>query len=297
MAWLEIGAGGAAVRRLQAALKAAGFDPGLIDGEFGAGTEAAVLAFQASRGLLVDGIAGPRTLHALQLAKSARLPSAIERFTLQVVARMFGAAPLGNLRVHLPVVLGAMRDAGLADRTMLLMALATVRAETGRFEPIDESCSRYNTSPRGHPFDLYDHRADLGNRGAPDGERYRGRGYIQLTGRDNYTRYGKRIGRPLAREPELANAPDCAARLLALFLGDRELPIKSAVHEGDLRRARRLVNGGSHGLDAFAEAWRIGERLTADPPPPSRAGVGRGVRTGSPAPGRPVRRRRASTAA
>ena len=264
MAWLEIGDAGPAVRRLQAALKTAGFDPGLIDGEFGAGTEAAVMAFQASSGLLVDGIAGPRTLHALKLAKSDKLPAAIERFTLQVVAQMFDDAPLSNLREHLPVVLGAMTDADLVDRTMLLMALATVRAETGRFEPIDEYRSRYNSSPRGHPFDLYDNRADLGNRGAPDGARYKGRGYIQLTGRDNYTRYGKRLGRPLVKQPELANEPACAAQLLATFLGDRELQIKTAVQEGDLRRARRLVNGGSHGLDAFVEAWRIGALLTDD---------------------------------
>jgi peptidoglycan L-alanyl-D-glutamate endopeptidase CwlK len=264
MAWLEIGDAGPSVRRLQAALQDAGFSPGLIDGEFGAGTEAAVMAFQASSGLLVDGIAGPRTLHALKLSKSDELPSALDRFSVQVVAQMFDGAPLSNLREHLPIVLGAMKDAELVDRTMLLMALATVRAETGRFEPIDEDRSRYNSSPRGHPFDLYDHRADLGNRGAPDGERYKGRGYIQLTGRDNYTKYGKRLGRPLAKQPELANDPQCAAQLLALFLGDRELPIKTAVHDGDLRRARKLVNGGSHGLDVFVEAWRIGELLTDD---------------------------------
>ncbi len=264
MAWLEIGDAGPAVRRLQTALRDAGFSPGLIDGEFGAGTEAAVMAFQASHALLVDGIAGPRTLHALGLAKSDRLPSAIERFSIQVVAQMFDDAPLSNLRENLPFVLDAMKQTGLVDRTMLLMALATVRAETAGFEPIDEFRSRYNSSPRGHPFDLYDHRTDLGNRGAPDGARFKGRGYIQLTGRDNYTKYGKRIGQPLAKQPELANAPTCAALLLATFLADRELAIKTAVHDGDFKRARKLVNGGSHGLDRFVDAWRVGDMLTDD---------------------------------
>ena len=262
MAMLEIGTTGHAVRKLQAALKAAGFDPGLLDGDFGAGTEAAVIAFQHSEGLLADGIAGPRTLKALGLVKSDALADARERFSTQVVAQMFPDAPLGHIRTHLPVVMEAMRQAHLIDRTMLLMALCTIRAETAGFAPIDEGRSRLNTSPRGEPFDLYDHRKDLGNQGAPDGERYRGRGFVQLTGRANYATYGQRLQLPLLDEPERANDAQVAAQLLAVFLQDRELRIKQAVLDNDLASARRLVNGGSHGLEAFGQAWRIGDLLT-----------------------------------
>ena len=62
---LKRGAKGQRVRELQQTLKSKGFDPGDIDGDFGPATEAAVRAFQASEGLLVDGIAGPKTLSAL----------------------------------------------------------------------------------------------------------------------------------------------------------------------------------------------------------------------------------------
>ena len=58
---LQRGAQGAAVAELQRKLQAAGFDPGPIDGDFGPRTEAAVLAFQRSRGIDVDGIVGPQT--------------------------------------------------------------------------------------------------------------------------------------------------------------------------------------------------------------------------------------------
>ncbi|MEF7615988.1 peptidoglycan-binding protein [Aquincola sp. MAHUQ-54] len=264
MAVLQIGDGGPTVRKLQKALLTAGFDPGLVDGEFGAGTEAAVIAFQHSAGLLPDGIAGPRTLRALGLARSDKLPSAIDRFSVQVVAQMFPSTPLSPIRMNLPVVLKGMADAGMPDRIMLLAALATIRAETAGFVPVDEGLSRFNTSPRGRAFDLYDKRADLGNHGAPDGERYKGRGFVQLTGRHNYTVYAERLGEPLVAKPERANEPEVAAALLAVFLKDRELQIKSALLEGDLRTARRAVNGGSHGLDAFSEAWRIGDMLTDD---------------------------------
>jgi cell wall-associated NlpC family hydrolase len=62
---LRRGAQGAAVVELQNALKAQGFDPGPADGDFGPKTEAAVKAFQAAKGLEVDGVAGPKTRAAL----------------------------------------------------------------------------------------------------------------------------------------------------------------------------------------------------------------------------------------
>ena len=62
---LRRGHSGEDVNELQQLLMQAGFDPGTVDGVFGPGTESAVKAFQASRGLLVDGIVGRQTLAAL----------------------------------------------------------------------------------------------------------------------------------------------------------------------------------------------------------------------------------------
>ena len=146
---------------------------------------------------------------------------------------------------------------------MLLMALATIRAETGSFQPLSEGISRFNTSPNGHPFDLYDHRRDLGNQGPPDGASFRGRGFVQLTGRANYTHYAHATGHDLVANPDLANQPEIAAELLARFLADKEPAIRRALAAGDLAAARRLVNGGTHGLDAFATAYRTGDQIFA----------------------------------
>ena len=262
---LRIGDTGAAVNALQAALLERGFNPGLIDGEFGGGTQAAVLAFQRSEGLLADGVAGPRTRAALGLVEDDRLPDVSAQMTLQVASRMCPVTPIGNIKASLPVLLESLGRAGLAHRTMTLMAVATIRAETESFLPISEGLSRFNTSPSGRPFDLYDHRRDLGNRGSPDGERFRGRGFIQLTGRFNYARFGPQLHPPLnlEQEPELANDTQVAADLLATFLGARELQIKDALMNGNLQAARRLVNGGLHGLDRFTQAYRIGDSLLA----------------------------------
>lgn len=260
---LRLGDTGKAVKALQAALLKHGFNPGLADGEFGGGTQAAVIAFQRSEGLLADGVAGPRTQAELGLVRSAQLPDVSAQMTVQIASRMCPDTPLANIKANLPVLLKALADAGLSHRTMVLMAVATVRAETESFLPVSEGRSRFNTSPSGHPFDLYDSRRDLGNRGAPDGERYKGRGFIQLTGRANYAKYGPKLHPALNLEatPDLANASKVAADLLVLFLADRELQIKDALMHGNLQAARRLVNGGVHGLDRFSEAYRMGDSL------------------------------------
>jgi peptidoglycan L-alanyl-D-glutamate endopeptidase CwlK len=176
---------------------------------------------------------------------------------------MFPQTPLGNIGTNLPFVLQAMHNANLGDKPMLLMALGTIRAETASFEPISEGQSRFNTSPAGNPFDLYDNRRDLGNRGAPDGNRFKGRGFVQLTGRANYTTFSAElgIGTDLVEDPDKANNPTIASQLLALFLKDKEQRIRDALDSGDLAAARKLVNGGSHGLEQFRDAYRIGEQV------------------------------------
>jgi peptidoglycan L-alanyl-D-glutamate endopeptidase CwlK len=260
---LKIGSKGTKVKILQRRLKKVGFNPGKIDGDFGPATEAAVLAFQKSKALLADGIVGPRTLAALGLTKNPNLPSVTNNVTDIMVSKMFPFAPVDNIKKYLPFVLKALEKEQLGDKSMVLMALATIRAETGRFLPIDEGKSKYNTSPGGHPFDLYDNRTDLGNRGKGDGEKFKGRGFIQLTGRANYTKYSKALGlgTKLVKNPELANEPKIAARILALFLKDKERKIKEALLDNDLRLVRKLVNGGSHGLAAFTETYNIGANL------------------------------------
>jgi len=257
----------AAILACQQLLAERGFSPGAIDGVFGPGTQAAVIAFQRSEGLLADGVVGARTGAALlgSTAAPAALPSVIDKMSLMVVAQMFPHTAQGSIKRNLPFVLGALTAAGLVDRPMVLTALATIRAETEGFEPIPEGIWSGNTSPGGHPFDLYDNNKKLGNRGSPDGSSFCGRGFIQLTGRYNYTRYGPLLSPPqdLVNQPKLACDPAIAAQLLALFLKDQERPIKEALLARDFRAARKCVNGGSNGLDRFTDAYLIGERLTA----------------------------------
>lgn len=211
---------------------------------------------------------------SLKAAVAEALPEGVERrlsagFQLNpdLVAQLFPpSTPRSNIRTHLPNVLAGLRACSLTDRTMLLMALATIRAESEGFVPIDEFVSRYNTETVA--FDRYEPGtaigARLGNTEPGDGARFKGRGFIQLTGRDNYTRIGRKIGADLIGNPALANDSETAGRILAQFLANHEDSIRSALYDGDLRTARKLVNGGSHGFDRFKDAYEKGLKLIPD---------------------------------
>jgi predicted chitinase len=84
---------------------------------------------------------------------------------------------------------------------------------------------------------------------------------VQLTGRANYTRVGEQIGIDLTTNPDRANDPTIAGLILAQFLKNKESGIRAALSRRDLSRARKLVNGGSHGLERFVDAFERGERL------------------------------------
>ena len=89
-----------------------------------------------------------------------------------------------------------------------------------------------------------------------DGARFKGRGFIQLTGRANYAAIGRAVGVDLLSDPEQANNPVTAAKILAAFMKRCEVAMRRSLAAGDLAAARRLVNGGSHGLDQFTTAYR-----------------------------------------
>jgi peptidoglycan L-alanyl-D-glutamate endopeptidase CwlK len=105
-------------------------------------------------------------------------------------------------------------------------------------------------------------RPSLGNSSHGDGEKYKGRGFIQLTGKANYTDFSKKLSLPdLLENPEIALDPDIAARILAAFMKRAQKKIMHALGANDLKAARRAVNGGEHGIDRFLEAYDRGAKL------------------------------------
>lgn len=98
---------------------------------------------------------------------------------------------------------------------------------------------------------VYAGRMGNGDAASGDGWRYRGRGWIQLTGRANYRRAGARLGIDLEAEPERAAEPATAWLVAADYLARRRRAGRSAFAWADrdnVEMVTRIVNGGLHGL-------------------------------------------------
>lgn len=85
----------------------------------------------------------------------------------------------------------------------------------------------------------------MGNVAPGDGYRYRGRGLVQVTGRDNYATVSRAIGIDLVSDPDKLSKPE-AALAASIAWWEGRIP-DSAM--GNVRRITKLVNGGTAGLD------------------------------------------------
>ncbi|WP_137726064.1 glycoside hydrolase family 19 protein [Prescottella subtropica] len=105
----------------------------------------------------------------------------------------------------------------------------------------------------------YEGRSDLGNVAPGDGERYKGRGAIQVTGRHNYQSVSDYLGIDFVANPELMATPENAFETAAWYWQSRNLNAVS--DSGSIENVSRIVNGGTHGLlkriDSFQRALGI----------------------------------------
>lgn len=166
-----------------------------------------------------------------------------------------------------PVIVAALKAEGIAQDPVLAAAAATLKAEVGSsLAPVSEGV------PSGaNPYDYFEGvygvgtsiGAKLGNTASGDGYKYRGRGFIQLTGKNNYATFGKRVNQNLLANPDLALTPTIAAQVLAAYFKDRG--VAAAANRGDWQAVRRYVNGGYNGYDTFIAVINKLPNLLASP--------------------------------
>ena len=111
---------------------------------------------------------------------------------------------------------------------------------------------QYARQPKKLANYVYSRRMGNGDPTTDDGWRYRGRGWMQLTGRANYRKAGWVVGVDLEADPETARRPGPAWQIAAHYLATRKRRGKTALEWADADNARqitRIVNGGLNGLD------------------------------------------------
>jgi predicted chitinase len=127
----------------------------------------------------------------------------------------------------------------------LAQFLAQTAHETGNFEHMVEIGGSLDFRKYDPKYAPKKARA-LGNKKVGDGARYKGRGYIQLTGRYNYKRAGEALGLPLEAKPELVEKPEVAAKVAIWFWQNRVQP--KVDDFGNTPAATKPINSGLKGL-------------------------------------------------
>jgi putative chitinase len=112
----------------------------------------------------------------------------------------------------------------------------------------DEVLARsYHRQPEKIANKVYANRMGNGPTESGDGWKFRGRGYIQLTGKDNYTKCGKDIGVDLIATPEYLEAPTGAIASAIWYWNTRKL--SELADDADMVTITKRINGGTHGLN------------------------------------------------
>jgi len=244
-----------------------GIEPAVTN--FGPKTEAAVKAWQAAHGLVADGIVGPATWAKI-MGEGAPLPPP----PVQAIAPV-GGLKLDKLRGHIPDAVIAMipdTAAKFAINTPLRLAhfLAQCGHESGGFRatqenlnysakglngifrkyfPTEAAAAAYARNPQKIANKVYGNRMGNGNEASGEGYKFRGRGYIQLTGKENYTAFGKSIGEDMTANPDVV-ASKYALLSAAWFFSKNGLHKMADEGASDLvvTKITKRVNGGTIGL-------------------------------------------------
>jgi putative chitinase len=166
--------------------------------------------------------------------------------TPEVLASCTGAR-IDRARSFAPFVTDAMKEFGIDTPQRQAAFLSQIGHESGGLRWVSELWGPTQSQTR------YEGRVDLGNTHLGDGYRYRGRGLIQVTGRDNYRRMGKALGIDLEEDPELLSTPKLAARSAGCFWQSRGLNTYADL--GEFVKLTRKINGGTNGLEDRQRLW------------------------------------------
>ena len=177
-------------------------------------------------------VEAPPTQPPLQSQKPAGLSA-------QNIATATGAR-IDRASEYLPHLVAAMAEFEINTPQRQAMFLAQVGHESGGLHWTVEIWGPTSAQLR------YEGRADLGNTRPGDGYKFRGRGLLQTTGRDNYRATGQILGVDLWEMPELLGQPALAARSAAWFW--RANGLNQIADRGDNLAATKRINGGVNGL-------------------------------------------------
>jgi putative chitinase len=263
---LKVGSKGEDVKKLQSFL-------GLgADGSFGPGTEKAVKAWQSANGLTADGLVGDGTWAKMFSAGAASPNPAPAPVSVAIPPSSF---KLEKLKGHIPdSVIAQIPDTAAKFNITTPLRLAHFLSQCGhesggfkavnenlnysakglmgtfkKYFPTEDLAKRYERKPELIASKVYANRMANGDEASKDGYKFRGRGYIQLTGRDNYTKFSKFIGEDCVAGSDLVATKYPLASAAFFFDSNKLWTIcDKGADEATVTAVTKRVNGGTIGL-------------------------------------------------
>jgi putative chitinase len=256
---LKNGSEGGEVKKIQAKL---GVDP---TGNFGPKTEAAVKSWQKTNGLKDDGIVG-------QITWSKMFPG--EVIKEDVVIPTSGPLKLDRLKGHIPESIIAqipevMEKFNITTPLRLAHFLSQCSHESGGFKVFQENLNysadglkkifpkyfpgnlaeSYARNPEKIASKVYGGRMGNGNESTKEGFKFRGRGALQTTGKENYKRLGDFLGVNLIENPDLVATKYPLASAAFFFNSNKLWSIcDRGADDVTVTAVTKRVNGGTIGL-------------------------------------------------
>jgi putative chitinase len=262
---LRNGSTGEDVKKLQTRL-------GLnADGAFGPGTERAVRKWQSDNNLVSDGIVGPGTWSRLfpqqqLITEPANVKSSVPSGS---------GFKLENLKGHIPDnVITQIPDTAKKFNITTPLRLAHFLAQCGhesagfkavqenlnysakglmgifkKYFPTQTLAEQYQRNPQKIASKVYGGRMGNGAESTGEGFKFRGRGYIQLTGKQNYTNFARFIGEDTVANPDLVATKYPLASAAFFFNSNGLWSIcDRGSDDATVTAVTRRVNGGTIGL-------------------------------------------------
>ncbi|HYO63823.1 MAG TPA: peptidoglycan-binding protein [Pyrinomonadaceae bacterium] len=275
---LRKGMKGDDVRQWQEFLNGQGLGVGTADGQFGNRTFQATVQFQRRHGLGSDGVVGNNTLSkakelgfdegggsgaapppvgatpsAPSSSPPANTPASIGPFNEQALAQIMPNLKADKRALYYPFLVAAMVEFDITTPLRIAAFVAQLAHESAEFRFMEEIWGPTAAQKR------YEGRKDLGNTQPGDGFRFKGRGPIQITGRANYTKYGKLLGIDLVDNPALAATPEVGFRTAGLYWKMNNC--NALADQQKFIAITKAINGGTNGLEDRQKYYERAKRV------------------------------------
>ena len=267
---IKIGSTGEDVKKVQTKL---GLSP---DGVFGPGTEKVVKEWQRKQGLAADGIIGQKSWDKLFGENTSVINEDV------VIKPVVSGLNIGRLKGHIPdVVLSQIDETArkfkITTNLRLAHFLSQCSHESGNFTITTENLyysadglkkvfgkyfpnnlsESYAKQPEKIASRVYGNRMGNGDELTKDGWKYRGRGFVQMTGKSNYEFFSNFIGEDCVSNPDLVSTKYPLASAAYFFNANGLWSIcDKGSDDKTVGLVTKRVNGGTNGLDERLENFK-----------------------------------------